>query len=76
MNMCMRTLILGAAIGIAAAAISPTQAGMIGPGNLQITEPASLAVPVFFGRLMGRAKKSVSRFPRRNGLSRQRSSVR
>jgi hypothetical protein len=42
MSMCMRTLILGAAIGIAAAVttISPTQAGMIGAGTLQITEQA------------------------------------
>src|SRR6266568_4290077 len=48
MSTCMRTLILGTAIGIAAAVttISPTQAGMIGPGKLQITEPASLAEPV------------------------------
>ena len=48
MNVSMRTLILGAAIGVAAAVttISPTQAGMIGPGKLQITEPTSLAEPV------------------------------
>jgi hypothetical protein len=46
MTMCMRALIVGAAIGIPAATISPTQAGMIGPGKLQITEPASLAEPV------------------------------
>jgi nucleoid-associated protein YgaU len=44
--MSMRVLILGAAIGIAPATISPTQAAMIGPGKLQITEPASLAEPV------------------------------
>jgi hypothetical protein len=48
MNMNMRTLILGAAIGIAptVTTISPTQAGMIGPGKLQITEPASLVEAV------------------------------
>jgi methyl coenzyme M reductase subunit C len=45
MSMCMRTLILGAAIGIAPAVttISPAHAGVIGPGKLHITEPASLA---------------------------------
>jgi hypothetical protein len=77
MSMNMRTLILGAAIGIAAVmtTISPTQAGLIGPGKLHITEPGSLAVPVFFGKLVTRVK-SVSKFPRRSGLSRQRSSVR
>jgi hypothetical protein len=48
MSMCMRTLIVGAAIGIVAAVttISPTQAGMIGAGKLQITKPAPLAEPV------------------------------
>jgi hypothetical protein len=56
MNMYMRTLILGAAMGVAAAVttISPTQAGMIGPGKLQITEPASLVEAV-------RARVGVSR---------------
>jgi hypothetical protein len=55
MNMCMRNLILGAAIGIAPAVttISPAQAGMIGPGKLHITEPASLVEPVR-GRRPGR----------------------
>ncbi len=55
MNMHMRALILGAAIGIAAAVttISPTHAGMIGAGKLHITEPASLAEPVR-GRRFGR----------------------
>jgi hypothetical protein len=78
MNMHMRALILGAAIGIAAAVttISPTQAGMISPGKLHITEPESLAVPVFFGKLVTRVNRSVSKFPRRSVLSRQRSSVR
>jgi hypothetical protein len=78
MNMYMRTLILGAAIGIAAAVttISPTQAGVIGPGKLHITEPESLAFPVFFGKLVTRANKSVRKFSRGSGLSRQRSSVR
>jgi hypothetical protein len=46
MGMCKSVLTLGAAIGIAAATISPTQAGMIGPAKLQIREPASLAEPV------------------------------
>jgi hypothetical protein len=48
MSTYMRTLILGAAIGVASAVtiISPTQAGMIGAGTLQITEPASLVEPV------------------------------
>src|SRR6266545_3535426 len=57
MNMCMRTLILGAAIGIAPATISSSQAGMIGPGNLQITEPASLVEPVR-ARMGGRTAAS------------------
>jgi hypothetical protein len=48
MSTCMRTLILGAAVGIAAAVptISPTHAGVIGPGMLHNTEPALLAEPV------------------------------
>jgi hypothetical protein len=46
MSMCMRTLILGVAIGIvpAVTTVSPTQAGMI--GKLQVTEPGSLAESV------------------------------
>jgi hypothetical protein len=55
MKICMRTLILRAAIGMApAVTIIPTQAAMIGPGKLQISEPASLAEPV-------RARVGVSR---------------
>jgi hypothetical protein len=48
MSMCERTLILGVAIGIALAVTttSASQAGMIGPGKLQITEPTSLVEPV------------------------------
>jgi len=44
----MRTLILGAAIGIAPVVtiISPTQAALIGPGKLQVTQPTPLAEPV------------------------------
>src|SRR5262249_7805192 len=45
MNMSMRTLIVGAVMGIAAATISPSHAGVIGPEKLQITEPASLIEP-------------------------------
>jgi hypothetical protein len=64
MSMRMRTLILATAIGIAATAvtiISPTHAGVIGPGKLYITEPASLAVPVFLGGLFRRAGRTVRR---------------
>src|SRR5262245_27881267 len=54
MSIFMRTQILGAAIGGIAAAmttIAPTQAGIIGPGTLPVTEPALLAVPIVLGGL-------------------------
>ena len=77
MSMRMRTLTSVAAIGIAAAmtTIPPTQASVIGPAKLPITEPASLAVPAFLGGLfkrVGRSTRKVARSP----LPRQRRSIR
>lgn len=66
MSIDMRTLILGAAIGIATAVttISPIQAGVIGPGNLHVTEPGSLAVPVFLGGLFKKVGSGTGKFTR------------